>query len=195
MALAAPSWDEQPTNRLPVVQNEPSSARAWLAGQLPASSLRSRLILAFASIIFLTLVLVGTGFLFVLRQYQEQREILRLGALMGPILAQARQLNEQQGRTIEDASDFLDRQADELDVRLVVARAGGIISLDTDDTLVNHRIDLLAGTRLAVQFDLQSLLECAMFVPERLRQLISEFAVVLLDQGGLFPPDGSVDGQ
>jgi signal transduction histidine kinase len=87
---------------------------------------------------------VGTGFLFVLRQYQEQREILRLGALMGPILAQARQLNEQQGRTIDDASDFLDRQADELDVRLVVARAGGVISLDTDDTLVNHRIDLPA---------------------------------------------------
>jgi two-component system OmpR family sensor kinase len=144
MALAAPSWDEQPTNRLPVVQDERPSLRAWLAGLLPSSSLRTRLILAFASLIFLTLVLVGTGFLFVLRQYQEQREILRLGALMGPILAQARQLNEQQGRTIDDASDFLDRQADELDVRLVVARAGGVISLDTDDTLVNHRIDLPA---------------------------------------------------
>ena len=48
--------------------------------------------------IFLAMAMgVGTGFLFVLRQYQEQRELLRLGALMGPILAQARQL-DQQGR-------------------------------------------------------------------------------------------------
>src|SRR5689334_21140625 len=106
MAVAAPSWDEQPTNRLPVVQTERSSWVGWLAGLSPASSLRTRLILAFASLIFLTLVLVGTGFLVVLRQYQDQRELLRLGALMGPIVAQARQLNEQ-GRTLDDASDFL----------------------------------------------------------------------------------------
>jgi len=114
----------------------------------PGHSLRARLILAFAAIIFLTLLLVGIGFVFIIRQYQEQRELLRLGALIGPILGQARQI-EQQGRNLEDARDFLDRQADELDVRLVLARPNGQIVYDSDTLLVNQRIDLAAADALS----------------------------------------------
>jgi signal transduction histidine kinase len=110
----------------------------------PARSLRARLILAFAAIIFLTLVLVGIGFVFIIRQYQEQRELLRVGTVIGPILGQARQL-ELQGRTLEDARDFLDRQADDLDVRIVLARGPGLIVYDSGDTLLNHRVDIAAA--------------------------------------------------
>jgi signal transduction histidine kinase len=142
-----PGWGDQPTNRLPVVTAERSAQSSWLASLRPERSLRARLILAFAAIIFLTLLLVGIGFVFIIRQYQEQREILRLGTVIGPILGQARQL-DQQGRALEDAGDFLDRQADELDVRLVLARSGGTIIYDSDATLTNHRIDVQAAESL-----------------------------------------------
>ncbi|MGE3270944.1 MAG: sensor histidine kinase [Chloroflexota bacterium] len=140
--------DEQPTNRIPAVKAEPQPATPWLANWRPSHSLRARLILAFAAIIFLTLLLVGIGFVFIIRQYQEQRELLRLGTLIGPILGQSRQL-EQQGRNLEDARDFLDRQADEMDVRLVLARPVGQIVYDSEDRLINHRIELTAAEPLS----------------------------------------------
>jgi len=73
--------------------------------------------------------------------------VLRLGTVIGPILGQARQL-DQQGRSLEDARDFLDRQADELDVRLVLARSGGSIFYDSNNNLANHRIDVQAAESL-----------------------------------------------
>ena len=136
--------DGQPTNRLPAVTADRAGSVSWLDGVRPAHSLRARLILAFAAIIFLTLLLVGIGFVFIIRQYQDQRELLRIGTVLGPILAQARQL-DQQGRTLEDARDFLDRQADELDVRLVLLRGPGSIVYDSGDRLVGRRIDLQAA--------------------------------------------------
>ena len=133
---------------MPAVKAERPPSTPWLASLRPARSLRARLILAFAAIIFLTLVLVGIGFVFIIRQYQEQRELLRLGTLIGPILGQTRQL-EQQGRNLEEARDFLDRQADELDVRVVLARANGLIIYDSDDLLMSHRIDLTAAEQMS----------------------------------------------
>ncbi len=139
--------DEQPTNRIPSVVAERPPAVPWLASLRPARSLRARLILAFAAIIFLTLVLVGIGFVFIIRQYQDQRELLRLGTVIGPILGQARQV-EIQGRPLEDAREFLDRQSDELDVRIVLARPAGQIVYDSGTALVNHRIDVSAAEPL-----------------------------------------------
>jgi signal transduction histidine kinase len=138
---------DQPTNRLPAVTADRHGSGSWLDSIRPAHSLRARLILAFAAIIFLTLLLVGIGFVFIIRQYQDQRELLRIGTVIGPIMAQARQL-DQQGRTLEEARDFLDRQADELDVRLVLVRAPGSIVYDSGDTLMNHHIDIQAAEPL-----------------------------------------------
>jgi signal transduction histidine kinase len=149
MAVGAAATDDQPTNRLPAVKAGDDEHGSRFAALSPARSLRTRLILAFASLICLTLILVGTGFLFVLRQYQEQRELLRLGGLMGPILAQARQI-DQQGRSLDDATDFLNREADELDVRLVLARPNGAVYFDSDNDLLNHRIDLLAPRQIGI---------------------------------------------
>ena len=145
----APPFDEQPTARLPAVTAERPASASWLGALRPGSSLRARLILAFAAIITLTLLIVGIGFVFIIRQYQEQRELLRVGTVIGPILGQARQLGEQ-GRTLEESRDFLDRQADELDVRLVLARPAGQIIYDSNDgdSLLNHRLDVLGAEPL-----------------------------------------------
>ena len=144
---AGHALDEQPTNRLPAVTTERAGSPSWLDSLRPAHSLRARLILAFAAIIFLTLLLVGIGFVFIIRQYQDQRELLRVGTVIGPIMGQARQL-DQQGRTLEEARDFLDRQALDFDVRLVLARGPGIIVYDSDDTLLSRGIDIQAAEPL-----------------------------------------------
>jgi signal transduction histidine kinase len=144
---AGQAIDEQPTNRLPAVTADRAGSASWLDSLRPAHSLRARLILAFAAIIFLTLLLVGIGFVFIIRQYQDQRERLRVGTVIGPIMGQARQL-DQQGRTLEEARDFLDRQADDLDVRLVLVRGPGIIVYDSGETLMSRRIDVQAAEPL-----------------------------------------------
>jgi signal transduction histidine kinase len=62
-------------------------------------------------------------------------------------MGQARQL-DQQGRTLEESRDFLDRQAADFDVRLVLARGPGTIIHDTGDTLINRRIDVQSAEPL-----------------------------------------------
>jgi signal transduction histidine kinase len=117
---------------------------------LPGRSLRGRLILAFAGIIALTLLLVAIGFIFILRQHQEQRELIRLGALAGPVSFQVRAL-EQQGASVEEIAGSLVQQADDLDVRMVLIDRQGLISHDTEagsDRLVGQRIDFAGGQRL-----------------------------------------------
>jgi len=109
-------------------------------------SLRARLIAAFSAIIFLTLFVVGIGFVFILRQYQEQRELIRLGSLSIPVSYQVRAL-EQQGASAAELADFLAHQADELDVRIVLAGPQGMIFHDTGSSLVGQRIDLAGAQR------------------------------------------------
>src|SRR5215212_3496130 len=113
---------------------------------LTGRSLRTRLIAAFAVVITLTLLIVGVGFLFIMSQYQAQRELLRLGALAGPVTFQVRAL-EQQGASAAEIVDLLARQADDLDVRIVLARPDGTIFHDTEGSLVGQRIGLSAGQR------------------------------------------------
>ena len=110
-------------------------------------SLRARLVVAFVAIISLTLLLVGIGLIFVLRQYQEQRELLRLGTLASPVSFQVRAF-EQQGATAAEIVDLLGRQADDLDVRIVLANAQGAIFHDTESALVGQRISLQGAQRI-----------------------------------------------
>ena len=114
--------------------------------RLPGWSLRSRLIAGFVAVILLTLSLVLVGLLIVLRQYQEQRETIRLGSLAGPLSFQVRTL-EQQGAPVAEITEFLAREADEVDVRIVLARPTGLIFHDTEGSLVGHRIDLQSAPR------------------------------------------------
>jgi signal transduction histidine kinase len=110
-------------------------------------SLRSRLIAAFAAIIFLTLVIVGVGFAFVFGQYQAQRELTRLGALAGQVSYQVR-AHEAQGASAAEIGDLLARQSDDLDVRIILATPQGRIFHDTQGDLFGQRIDIGASQRI-----------------------------------------------
>ncbi|MFN8523600.1 MAG: HAMP domain-containing sensor histidine kinase [Chloroflexota bacterium] len=113
----------------------------------PATSLRARLIAAFAAVILLTLVLVGSGVVFILRGYQEDREQTRLGVLANQVTFTLRQ-SESAGASRAELFDLLARRAEELDVRVVLMNPGGVIIFDSENQLVGQRVDLPGAQRI-----------------------------------------------
>jgi signal transduction histidine kinase len=104
------------------------------------------LTLAFAAIILLCLALAGTAVVFILQDYQASRETVRVADLAQPLSFQVRTI-EQQGASRDEIVDFLDRQADELDLRIVVADNRGLVLADTDNSLVGQRLQLQPANR------------------------------------------------
>ena len=114
------------------------------------TTLRARLTLAFAAIILVTLVLAGSGFVLILRDYQIRREINRVAELTLPLSQQVRSL-EQLGATTQDVIDYTERQAEELDLRVVLADARGFIFADTEETLIGHQLRIENPPRFGLQ--------------------------------------------
>jgi len=110
-------------------------------------SLRARLILAFAVIIFLTLGLVASGFVYILREYQAQREMDRLAGLATVLQSQMRQ-GEISGASRDDLTDYMRRTSDELDIGLVLLNPQGVVLFDSEDRLVGRRVDLSSAARV-----------------------------------------------
>jgi signal transduction histidine kinase len=97
--------------------------------------LRTKLVLAFASIILLCLGLAGSAFVYLLQPYQTQQALIRLGELAVPITFQVRIL-ETQGAGPREIASYLDDQANNLDVRILLLRqADQVVIHDTEDTL------------------------------------------------------------
>src|SRR4051812_32617436 len=111
------------------------------------TSVRSRLILAFASIILLTVVLIGSGFVYILREFQSQREMDRLAGLATALQGQIRQI-EISGMSRDEITEYIRRSSDELDVGIVLIGPGGVIAFDSEDQLVGRRLDLNNATRI-----------------------------------------------
>lgn len=111
------------------------------------TSLRSRLILAFASIILLTVVLIGSGFVYILREFQAQRELDRLAGLATALQGQIRQA-ELGGMSRDEVADYMRRSSDELDVGIVLIGPNGVVAFDSEDQLVGRRLDLNSATRI-----------------------------------------------
>lgn len=109
--------------------------------------LRTRLVLAFAAIIFLTLALVGSGFVYILREYQAQREMDRLAGLVTVLQSQVRQVDVL-GSGRDELSDYLRRASDDLDVGIVLVNQQGVVMFDSEDRLVGRRIDLTQAVRV-----------------------------------------------
>jgi signal transduction histidine kinase len=105
---------------------------------------------AFASVILVTLFLAGLGFVFILRDYQIRRETNRIAELTLPLSNQVRQL-ELLGATSVEIVEFLERQADELDLRLVLADPRGRVFADTEDSLVGQQLRIQSGARFGLQ--------------------------------------------
>ena len=73
-------------------------------------SLRSKLIASYALVIVLSLVLAGTGFTYLVRRYQTQRDLYQLGDLSLPLTLELRRF-ERAGATPADISQILKDRA------------------------------------------------------------------------------------
>jgi signal transduction histidine kinase len=103
-------------------------------------SLRNRLIASYAFVVFVSLFLAGSGFLWLGQQYQIQREIQRLADIVLPLSAHVWYL-ERMGTPTADIAAFLDEQAQHLNVRLLLVRTGDrVVASDTADELQGYML-------------------------------------------------------
>jgi len=103
-------------------------------------SLRAKLVASYALIILLCLLLAGSAFVYMLRDYQRQIRLNQLSDLAVPITWQVRLL-ERSGATSEQMLSFLQDRALEMDVRiLLVDSTSGLVVADTSGGLQGARI-------------------------------------------------------
>jgi signal transduction histidine kinase len=103
------------------------------------ASLRARLTAAFAAIILVSVLLAGAAFTFILRDYQLRAEFDRVAELALPLAFQARSLN-QVGVDEQQIAAFLQQQADELGLRIILANPRGTVLADSEERLVGQQL-------------------------------------------------------
>jgi len=118
-------------------------------------SLRSKLIASYAVVIFLSLALAGIGFTYLVRQYQTQLRLNQLGYLAVPMSFVLRRL-EHDGASPAEIDQFLQAQASDLPLRLLLVDPQNRIVSDTGKTLIGQYLPSpsddrrqLAGSRVA----------------------------------------------
>ncbi len=105
-------------------------------------SLRSKLIASYAFVIFLSLVLAGTGFTFLLRYYQTQLRLNYLADISLPLTAEL-WWYERRGVSQADINQSLQDQAarlSQLDLRLLLVDSRRMITFDTGGSLVGQSL-------------------------------------------------------
>ena len=102
-------------------------------------TLRAQLIAALAFVILLSLALAGTAAVFLLREYQSQLALNRLAELLLPISFQVNVL-ERAGADPTEIGRFLDDQAEEMRVRLLLVDGQSRVLTDTKGTLVGQSL-------------------------------------------------------
>jgi two-component system OmpR family sensor kinase len=102
------------------------------------NSLRARLIASYAFVVFMSLFLAGSGFLWLAQRYQEQREMERLADIVLPLSVYVRHL-ELVGAPASELAGFLDDQAQQLQVRLLLVRtADRLVAADSASELQGY---------------------------------------------------------
>lgn len=110
-------------------------------------SLRAKLVASYSLVILLCLVLAGSAFVYMLRDYQRQIKLNQLSDLAVPITWQVRLL-ERAGTPPDQIAAFLQDRASEMDVRiLLVDSNSGQVVADTDGTLQGGRIPLAQASQ------------------------------------------------
>lgn len=110
-------------------------------------SLRSKLIAAFAFIIFLSLFLAGSAFVLLIRDYQTQLALNQLADLALPVSFQVSVL-ERAGADTTQIRRFLEEQASEVSVRMLLVDPQGKVLEDTGDTLQGRDLHIKGGREL-----------------------------------------------
>ncbi len=104
-------------------------------------TLRTRLILAFTIVIALTLFLAGSTFVYILREYQSQLRANQLAEIALPLSYQVAILDGA-GATLEQIAGFLEMQATDLEVRILLMDSQRRVVVDTGKKLEGKQIDL-----------------------------------------------------
>lgn len=104
-------------------------------------SLRVKLIVAFVFVIFLSLLLASSAFVFLLREYQTQIKLGQLENIAGTMSVQARLL-ERAGASPKQIALFMQEQAKEVDVRILLLDPQGIVVEDSQDELRGQQVSL-----------------------------------------------------
>lgn len=105
-------------------------------------SLRSRLIAAFTLTIFVSLVLAGTAFIFLMREQEAERARERVSLLVEPAATLVARL-QARGATLQQTQDFMQQLAADMQVRLLLVDANATVLIDTEGELTGRRIDAL----------------------------------------------------
>jgi len=104
-------------------------------------SLRSKLVASYALVIFLCLVLAGSAFVYLLRDYQRQIKLNQLSDLVLPLSWQVRLL-ERAGATPDQMAAYLKDRAAEMEVRILLVDSTGQVVEDTSGGLVGDRVQM-----------------------------------------------------
>jgi signal transduction histidine kinase len=145
-------------------------------------SLRSKLIASYALVIVLSLVLAGTGFTYLVRRYQTQRDLYQLGDLSLPLTLELRRF-ERAGATPADISQILKDRASQLDVRLMLVNQQRQIIYDTGNSLVGQYLPPAEGRGLRYGF----IIEWGALQP-RDEQVLTFVVSSSRDREGVRPP-------
>jgi signal transduction histidine kinase len=107
--------------------------------------LRTRLILAFASVTLVSLLVALIGFMFLIRDREISAARDRIGRLVTPVAWQVQALS-QEGKTEPEIAQYLEEQAQELGVRFLLLDNNSRVLEDSGHQLEGQTINLSKGT-------------------------------------------------
>ncbi|MBI3979740.1 MAG: HAMP domain-containing histidine kinase [Chloroflexi bacterium] len=103
-------------------------------------TLRAKLVAGFTLVIFLCLLLAGTGFIYLVRQYQTRMAIQRLSDLAWPLTLQVRTW-ERWGVPPGQMEAMLREQAGNLNLRIFVVDPARRVLVDTQSDLTGQQLE------------------------------------------------------
>jgi signal transduction histidine kinase len=111
-------------------------------------SLRTKLIAVFAMIIFLSLGLAGSSFIYQMREYQQQVKLAQLIDMAMPLSGQVRLLEASEASR-DQMTAFLSQQANDMNVRILLLDRQGHVIQDTVGALTGRdiRLEIQGSTR------------------------------------------------
>lgn len=107
-------------------------------------SLRARLVASYSLIVFLCLILAGSAFVYMLRDYQRQIKLNQIADLALPITWQVRLL-ERAGASSDQMASFLRDRATEQQIRILLVDPTGTVVDDTNSTLRGRQVQIGGG--------------------------------------------------
>src|SRR6266567_3851008 len=110
-------------------------------------TLRTRLILAFASVTLISLLVALVGFLYLIRDREVGAARERVGQLVDPVAWYVQNL-AQEGATEQEIAQYLDERAHTLQVRFLLLDSDSKILQDSGRQLAGQRLDVSRQTNL-----------------------------------------------